>query len=118
MRLSYVLYGQIEPAPLAFLHSYIDMAEGLAAVSRRLFLGNAMRDLSMVWCRWTDREEQEAAPLVAHHVPSNQRSVASGYLACAAGHPALPANLDLETTAARLCVSVCWATLRVPASPG
>lgn len=84
-------YGRVGPAAFAFLNRLADVAAGSGAASRRLFLENAMRDLSTTLCRAVARQVRAAAPLMARHagkavlmgltVPSDDLSPLTGHLA-------------------------------------
>ena len=89
--LSHETYGRVGPAAFAFLNRIADVAAGSGAASRRVFLENAMRDLSTTLCRAVARQVRAAAPLQARHagkavlvglaVPADDLPSLAGHLA-------------------------------------
>ena len=65
--LSHETYGRVGPAAFAFLNKVADVAAGSGALSRRVFLENAMRDLSTTMCRAVARQVRASAPVQARH---------------------------------------------------
>jgi hypothetical protein len=89
--LSHETYGRIGPAAFAFLNRLADLAAGSGTASRRLFLENAMRDLSTTLCRAVARQVHAAAPLMARHAGKavlTGLAVPSDDLTPLTGHPA------------------------------
>ena len=60
-------YGRVAPQAFAFLNRIAEVAAGSGAVSKRVFMENAMhmRDISTTLCRAVARQVRAAAPLQA-----------------------------------------------------
>ena len=63
--LAHETFGRAGPAAFAFLNKIADAASSSGAVSRRVFLHHAMRDLSTTLCRAVARQVRACAPLMA-----------------------------------------------------
>ena len=63
--LSHETFGRVGPAAFAFLARVAKVAAGTGAAGQRLFLENAMRDISTTLCRAVARQVCAAAPVQA-----------------------------------------------------
>ena len=64
--LSHETYGRAGPPAFALLHELAEFAASTGAVSKNIFMENAMRDLSTTLCRGIARQVLASAPLRAH----------------------------------------------------
>ena len=63
--LSYETYGRVGPEAFAHLNEIAEYAIGIGSVSKKLFIENAMRDLSTTPCRGVARQVIASMPLQA-----------------------------------------------------
>ena len=63
--LSHETYGRAGPPAFALLHELAEFAASTGAVSKKIFMENAMRDLSTTLCRGIARQVLASAPLRA-----------------------------------------------------
>ena len=61
--LSHETYGRAGPPAFALLHEVAEFAASTGAVSKKIFIENAMRDLSTTLCRGIARQVLASAPL-------------------------------------------------------
>ena len=73
--LSHETFGRAGPAAFALLKEIAEFAAGSGVVSKRLFLENAMRDLSTTLCQGITRQVLATVPLRAR---LNGRPVVAG----------------------------------------
>ena len=66
--LAHETFGRAGPAAFAFLNKIADAASASGAVSRRVFLHHAMRDLSTTLCRGVASQVRACAPVMARMV--------------------------------------------------
>ena len=59
-------YGRAGPLALALLHELAEFAPSTGAVSKKIFMENALRNLSTTLCRGVARQALASAPLRAH----------------------------------------------------
>ena len=61
--LSHEIYGRVGPPAFALLHELAEVVASTGAVSKKIFMQNAMRDLSTMLCRSIARQVLASAPL-------------------------------------------------------
>jgi hypothetical protein len=65
VQLSHKTYGHAGPEAFALLNEIAEYAAGIGSVSKKLFMENAMRDLSTTLCRGVARQVIASMPLQA-----------------------------------------------------